>query len=191
MYSALLLRNQKDPLVDHIVTCDVVWILYDKKRSTQCLERFQAPKHFWKLELHTKTVIITARWSVAGVIPHRFLNPDETITMENYSQQFDKMHQNHWCIRPKPGQYEGTSSSARQWRAARRTAKPAEVAKIRVHTLVQPAYSPDISPNDYHVFSYLDNLLCDECFKNEEDVKNVFTAFVAFRGKDSYSSSII
>jgi len=53
--SSLLLRNQSDPFLDRIVTCDEKWILYDnRRRSAQWLDFNEAPKPFPKPKLHQK-----------------------------------------------------------------------------------------------------------------------------------------
>ncbi|UYV83441.1 hypothetical protein LAZ67_23001026 [Cordylochernes scorpioides] len=44
---------KNEPFLDHIVTCDEKWILYDNwRRSAQWLDRDAAPKHFPKPKLH-------------------------------------------------------------------------------------------------------------------------------------------
>ncbi|XP_039312992.1 histone-lysine N-methyltransferase SETMAR-like [Solenopsis invicta] len=52
--SMLLLRNNNNPFLDRIVTCDEnESILYDnQRRSTQWLDRGEAPQHFPKPKLH-------------------------------------------------------------------------------------------------------------------------------------------
>jgi hypothetical protein len=65
--------------------CNVRWkrILYDnQRRSAQCLDKDEAPKHFPKLKMHKKKVTVTLWWSAAWLIHHNFLNPGETITAE-------------------------------------------------------------------------------------------------------------
>ena len=52
----------------------------------QWLDLEEAPKHFPKLNLHQKKVMVTVRWSAACLIHHSFLNPSETITSEKYAQ---------------------------------------------------------------------------------------------------------
>ena len=79
--SALLLRNNNDPFLDRIVTCDEKWIFYNNRRhSGQWLDRNQAPQHFPKPTHHQKKVMVTVWWSVSGAIHHSFLNPGETST---------------------------------------------------------------------------------------------------------------
>ena len=40
-----------------------------------------------------KRVLVTVRWSAAGLIHYSFLNPGKTITSEKYAQQIDEMNQ--------------------------------------------------------------------------------------------------
>jgi len=46
----------------------------------------EAPKHFPKLNLHPKKIMVTVWWSVAN------LNPSGTITSKKYTQQISEMH---------------------------------------------------------------------------------------------------
>ncbi|XP_055619087.1 histone-lysine N-methyltransferase SETMAR-like [Toxorhynchites rutilus septentrionalis] len=95
-----LLHNNKEPFLDRIVTCDEKWILYGNRRSSaQWLDRDQAPQHFPKPALHQRMVMVPVWWS--GVIHHSFLIPGETITVEEYCQQIDEMHQKLQRMCPK------------------------------------------------------------------------------------------
>ena len=57
------------------------------------LDQEEAPKHFWKPNLHQKKVMVTVLWSAATLIHYSFMNPGETITSEKYAPQIHKMHQ--------------------------------------------------------------------------------------------------
>ena len=53
--SSLFLRNQNDPFLDRIVTCDEKWILYDnRRRSGQWLDSYEPPRLFPKAKTHQK-----------------------------------------------------------------------------------------------------------------------------------------
>ena len=47
-----------------------------------------------------KRVLVTVRWSAAGLIHYSFLNPGKTITSEKYAQQIDEMHQKLQHLQP-------------------------------------------------------------------------------------------
>ena len=78
-----------------MVMRDEKWILYNNQRQpAQLLDQEEAPlKHFPKLNLHQKKVVVTVWWSVAQLIHYNFLNPGETIISGKYAQQMDEMHQ--------------------------------------------------------------------------------------------------
>ena len=51
--SSLLLRNQNNPFLVRIVTCDEKWILYDnRRRSGQWLDTDEPPRHFPLAKTH-------------------------------------------------------------------------------------------------------------------------------------------
>ncbi|XP_015440315.1 PREDICTED: LOW QUALITY PROTEIN: histone-lysine N-methyltransferase SETMAR-like [Dufourea novaeangliae] len=92
--NSLLIRNQNDPFLDRIVTCDEKWILYDnRRRSAQWLDTDEQPRHMPKPALQPQKIMLTVLWSMAGVIHYSFLNPGETITAEKYCTEIDKMHE--------------------------------------------------------------------------------------------------
>ena len=189
--SALLLRNQNDPFLNRIITCDEKWILYDnRRRSAQWLDYGQAPQHFAKPKLHQKKVMVTVWWSAAGLIHHSFLNPGETITSEKYCQQIDEMHQKlrHMC----PALVNRKGPILLHDNARPHVAQPT-LQKLNVlgyETLPHPPYSPDLSPTDYHFFKHLENFLREKCFKNQGDAENAFTEFIASRSPDFYATGI-
>ena len=189
--SALLLRNNNDPFLDRIVTYDEKWILYNNlRRSGQWLGRNQAPQHFPKPTHHQKKVMVTVWWFVAGVIHHSFLNPCETITAKKYCHQIDEMHQKLRRMCPRLVNMKGPILLHDNARL--HVAQPTlqKLNELGYEALPHPAYSPDLSPTDYHFFKHLDNFLHDKCLENQDDAKNAFNAFVTYREPDFYSSGI-
>ncbi|KAK6757959.1 hypothetical protein RB195_015650 [Necator americanus] len=58
--SAHLLRNENDPFLERIVTCDEKWILYDnRRRSAQWLDQKEARRHHPKPKTHQKKIMVT------------------------------------------------------------------------------------------------------------------------------------
>ena len=101
MLSSLTLRNNSEPFLNRIVTCDEKWVLYSNQQwPAQWLDREEAPKHFAKPSLHPEKIMVTVWWSAACLIHHRFLNSGETITSEKYAWQISEMHQKLQCLPP-------------------------------------------------------------------------------------------
>ncbi|GFX54191.1 mariner Mos1 transposase [Trichonephila clavipes] len=50
--------------------------------------------------------------------------------------------------------------------------------------LMQPPYSPDLAPNDNHLFFALQNFLSDEKLGSREDCENRLLEFFAIKGQD-------
>ncbi|XP_055623395.1 histone-lysine N-methyltransferase SETMAR-like [Toxorhynchites rutilus septentrionalis] len=148
-------------------------ILYDnRRRLVQWLNRNQAPQQVMK-------VMVTVWWSVAGVIHHSFLNSGGTITADKYCQQIDEMHQKvrRMCLRLVNMQGSVLLHDNAQPHVAQPTLQ--KLNELGYETLPHSAYSPDLSPTDYRFFKRFDNFLREKCFKNQDNAKNPFNAFVA------------
>lgn len=189
--SALILRNNNDPFLDRIVTCDEKWILYDnRKRSSQWLDHDEAPKHFPKPKIYQKKVMVTVWWSKAGLIHHNFLNPGETITSDTYCQQIDEMHENLRRLFPALVNRKGPILLHDNARPHVSMMTRQKLHTLRYETLDHPPYSPDLSPTDYHFFKHLDHFLREKLFKSRDDIENAFNDFVQSRTSEFYVSGI-
>lgn len=92
--NSLLMRHNREPFLDRIVTCNEKWMLYDNRRRTaQWLDADENPKHMPKPKLHPKKTMVTVSWSMGGVIYYKFLKPGETITAKKYCSEIEEMHQ--------------------------------------------------------------------------------------------------
>ena len=98
-------------------------------QPAQWLDWEEAPKHFPKLNLHGKRVMVTIWWSAAHLIHYSFLNANKTIASEKCAQQIDE-NRKLQHLQPALVNRKGPSAS-----------------------------SPDLSPADYHSFTHLDNFL--------------------------------
>ena len=53
-----------------------------------------------------------------------------------------------------------------------------------------PAYSPDLSPTDYHMFKHLDNFLRDKKFTDQRAVEKAFFDFINAQTPEFYRVGI-
>ena len=189
--SALLLRNKNDPFLDRIVTCDEKWMMYDnRRRSAQWLDKGEEPKQFPKPKLNSKKVMVTVWWSAHGIIHYNFMDPGETITAEKYCQELDAMHRKLQVLRPSLTNRKGPillHDNARP-HISRMTLE--KLNELGYETLPHPAYSPDLSPTDYHFFRHLDNFLKEKVFSNQGAARSAFEDFIASKNLDFYASGM-
>ena len=98
--ASLILCNNES-FLDHIVTCEEKWVVYDNRwQVAEWLDQAVAPEHAPESNLPQKKVMLTAWWSTVGLIHYSFLNPSETITPEKYAQQIDERHWKLHCLQP-------------------------------------------------------------------------------------------
>jgi histone-lysine N-methyltransferase SETMAR len=189
--STLILRNKNEPFLDRIVTCDEKWILYDnRRRSAQWLGLDETPKHFPKLNMHQKKVMVTVWWSQIGIIHYSFLDPSETITAEKYCHEIQEMHEKLSVKYPALVNRKGPillHDNARPHVAQMTLQK---LNDLGYQMLPHPAYSPDLSPTDYHFFKHLDNFLQEKIFNNQAAAENAFEEFIGSRTPEFYYNGI-
>uniref|UniRef100_A0A0K0DS35 HTH_48 domain-containing protein n=1 Tax=Strongyloides stercoralis TaxID=6248 RepID=A0A0K0DS35_STRER len=188
---SLLLRHKSDPFLNRIVTCDEKWILYDNRhRSSQWLDKDEAPKTFPKPMVHQKKVMVIVWWCRAGLIDYSFLKPGETMAAERYCSEIDKMHEKLQRMCP-------ALIKRRRPLLLHDNARPhvsqmtlQKLNALEYETLPHPPYSPDLSPTDYHFFKHLNNFLKEKIFTKQEDAENAFRQFIDSREPDFYITGI-
>ena len=70
-----------------------------------------------------KKVMVTVWWSAAHLIHYSFLNPDQTITSEKYTQQIDEIQWKLQCLQPALFNGKEPNSSPWQWLTTSHTNK--------------------------------------------------------------------
>lgn len=189
--SLLSVRNQNEPFLDRIVTCDEKWILYDnRQRSGQWLDVDEPPKHMPKPNRHPKKTMLTIWWCRKGVIHYEFLKKGETINAEKYVQVIDRFHKKLKEMWPALTNRKGPlllHDNARPHTSKITTTK---LNQLGVEVLPHPPYSPDLAPTDYHLFKHLASFLSNKIYENQTEVENDFNEFIASRDPTFYSRGI-
>lgn len=189
--SSLLLRNQNDPFLERIVTCDEKWILYDnRRRSGQWLDTDEPPRHFPKAKTHQKKTMVTVWWSAAGVIHYNFLEPGQTITAESYCEEIDEMYRKLRQQQPALVNRRGPILLHDNARPHVSQITVQKLNALKVEVLPHPPYSPDLSPTDYHLFKHFDNFLTGRTFANQDQAKMAFVDFIESRAPNFFADGI-
>uniref|UniRef100_A0AAF5D0J7 HTH_48 domain-containing protein n=1 Tax=Strongyloides stercoralis TaxID=6248 RepID=A0AAF5D0J7_STRER len=189
--STLILRNNNDPFLDRIVTCDEKWIFFDNRQQlAQSFDHDEVLQHFSKSKLNQKKVMLIVWWSAVGLIHYSFLNPGETITATKYAEQIDEIHQKIQRLRPTLINRKGPILLHDNTRP--HVAQPAlqKLNELGYETLPHPPHSPDLLPTDYHFFKHLNDFLNEKYFKNQAEIETAFNDFIASRTPEFYATGI-
>lgn len=188
---SLLLRQQTVPFLHRILTCDEKWILYDNmRRCGQWLDHDEAPKHFPKPPSHPKKVMVTIWWTASGVVHYSFLPKGETITAASYSREIAICHQKLQEMCPALVNRKGPILLHDNARPHVGKVTQNKLLDLGIEVLPHPAYSPDLSPTDYHMFKHLDNFLRDKKFTNQRAIENAFEDFINSQTPEFFSVGI-
>ena len=176
---SLLLWQNTEPFLHHIVTCDEKWILFNNcKCSARLLDKDKIPKRTSKLDFHQKKLMVLVWWFSAGVIHYSFMKPGMAITADVYVNQLHEMMRKLALKQlrlvnkdqpillqdnAQPHVAQGTLLKIQQW---------------NLEVLSHPLYSPDLAPTDYHFFQALDNFLQGKTFATEKQAKTSFSDFI-------------
>lgn len=188
---SLLSRYNLRPFLDQIITCDEKWINYeDIRRSKHWVKNDCPPIKVPKPDLHPKKVLFSVWWSTKGIIYHEFIKLGCTIDSELYCLQINKVHEQLKISHPAVMNRKGPIIL--QDNAKPHTSKITlkKFADMGFEILPHPAYSPDISPTDYHLFRSMSNYLAGKKFGSLADLKNGILEFLESKDPDFFESGI-
>ena len=189
---SLILRNNNEPFLNQIVTCNEKWIVYNWQWPAQWLNWVEAPKHFPKPNLHQKKDMVTICCCAVGLIHYNFLNPGEAITCEKDAQVVHEMHHKLQCLQTTLINKKGSILLHDNALPQVTQLMLQKLKELGNEVLSHPSYSPDLSPTNYHFFKHLDNFLQTKCFHNQQDIQSSLNlkkhAFLHYRYKQSYFS---
>jgi histone-lysine N-methyltransferase SETMAR len=174
--SLLTLQGNDYSWLDHLVTGDEKWVLYDNHvRHAQWVDADEQPSDTPKPELHQKKVMLSIWWGVSGPIYWELLPEGQTINAEYYAEQLRRL------------KLKIVKKHGAQWKVMllHDNARPHVAKKVKSQlasfgwtVLSHPPYSPDLAPSDYHLFSAMQNTFKDIMFDNRDEVEIVIKKFI-------------
>jgi histone-lysine N-methyltransferase SETMAR len=187
----LLQRQQEQPFLDWIVTCDEKWISYKnpvKKRQwlSPGQPAVQTPKPDWR----QKRALFCVWWWRGGIIHWEIVPNGQTINAQYYCAQLDRVHQK---IRSPALASHFRPRIIFQQDNARPHVANMTIQKINQlgwESLIHPPYSPDCAPSDYHLFASLAHSLSGKKFANLTEVKKHLRLYFASKSTEFYSRGI-
>ena len=138
--------------------------------------------------------MVTVWWSAVGLIHYSFLNPNETIISEKYTQQINEMH---WKLQRLQLALVNRMGPILLYNTLLYVTQPVlqKLNKLGYEILPLPPSSPDFSPTDLsHLTtpssSISTNFLQAKCCHNQKEAENAFQELVKSQSKDFYATGI-
>jgi len=177
--ASLISRKRTFEWLKDLVTGDEKWVLYsNESRKGQWVLADEEPEPDPKSDLHPRKIMLTVFWDYKGILFFELLPHNITINAEYYCNQLDSLHHSITKNRPEKSYVILLHDNARPHTAVQTIRKITE--NLGWEILPHPAYSPDISPTDYHLFRHLSNYLHEKNFVSSEhlfsDISSYFNS---------------
>lgn len=170
----LLSRYKRKSFLHRIVTGDEKWIYFENpKRKRSYVDPGQPAQSTARANRFGKKALLCIFWDQSGIVWYELLKQGETVSGPIYQRQLADLNR---ALREKRPEYQ-----ARQHKViflddnapAHRTKATRDlVDSYSWEALPHAAYSPDLAPSDYHLFSSLGHALKEQRFISYENMKN-------------------
>ena len=185
----LLYKTPKKTLLDRILMCNKMWILWQLVATSSVVGWRRSSKALPKAKLAPKKAMVTVWWSAAHLIPYSFLNPRETLHLRSaLSKPMRCTETCDACSRHSSA--AGRSPFPRQ--CLPHVAQPTlqKLSESGCEVLPHPPYSQDLPPTDYHFFKHRDHFLQGKHFRDQQEADDAFLEFIRSPGTDLYTTGI-
>lgn len=170
----LLARYHRKSFLHRIVTGDEKWIFFE---NPNCKKSWVSPGQpstsTAKPNRFGKKRMLCVWWDQKGVVYYELLKPGETVNADRYRQQIINL--NRALLQKRP-EYQKRQHKVilLHDNAPSHRAKPVQetLEALSWEVLSHAAYSPDLAPSDYHLFSSMGHALKDQHFKTSEELEN-------------------
>lgn len=173
--------NNSDEFLDSIVTGDETWCHYvtpETKQQSRQWKHSESPKpKKFKQTLSAGKIMATVFWDRQGVLLVEFMPRGTTINSNTYCETLKKLRRaiqnrrrgkltkgirlHHDNARPHVSQQTNDVIDQFGW-----------------ELVSHPPYSPDLAPNDFHLFPKLKNCLGGQRFQTDGELQDAVTKFL-------------
>lgn len=168
----LLKRYERKSYLHRIVTGDEKWIYFENpKRKKGYYSPGQPAVSTARPNRFGQKAMLCVWWDQEGIIYYELLKVGETVNADRYKQQLIDL--NRVMLRKRP-QYQKRQHKVifLHDNAPSHTSKSVKdlLSAMSWDVLQHAAYSPDLAPSDYHLFSSMGHALKEQSFKTVDEV---------------------
>jgi histone-lysine N-methyltransferase SETMAR len=141
-----------------------------KPKSGQSSRRTHSPNKSKKFkQVSARKLMATVFWDRKGVLMVEYMQQGTTVTSEEYRKTLKN------CVGPFRAKGSGMLTSGLVFRQDNVHLHTAACSQALLEHFIwelfdHPPYGPDLTPNDYHLFTYLKNWLGSQRFNNNEEL---------------------
>lgn len=184
----LLARFKAKSYLHRIVTGDEKWIYFENPKRKKCwVDPGQPSTSTARPNRFGRKTMLCVWWDQRGVIYFELLKPGETVDTKRYQQQMIALDS---AIRSKRPEYEKRQHKVilLHDNAPAHKAKPVKetLGDLKWEILSHAAYSPDLAPSDYYLFSSMGHGLSEQRFTSYEDVRKWLDDWFASKDEKFY-----
>jgi histone-lysine N-methyltransferase SETMAR len=175
---SLLSRSRRFDWLDHLICGDEKWCVYvSHTRKSKWVDVEEEVEPEPKPDPHGRKVMLSLWWDVYGVVYSELLPTNVSVTSHVYCDQLEKWNTQLRLTRPQHDKIILQFDNARPHVSKMTRAK---LLELGWQVIPHPAYSPDLAPTDYHIFSSLQRHLEDKQYDNrntlEADLAHYFSS---------------
>ncbi|GFV79452.1 mariner Mos1 transposase [Trichonephila clavipes] len=177
-------------MMDRISICEA---LAKRKEMDPFLKRMcgEAAQTVAKPELTARKVLLCISWDWKGIIYYELLPYGQTLNLDLYCQQLDRLKLVIDQKRPEWVNRRGVVFHQDNARPHTYVVTRQKLCELGWEVLMHPPYSPDLAPRDNHLFLALQNLLSDKKLGSREDCENRLLEFWANKDQGFHERGII
>lgn len=186
-------RKDKKDFVRRFITMDETWVYHHDPESKQEAKEWyepgsSAPKRV-RVQKSAKKVLASVFWNAKGILFVDYLQTGKTINSDYYCNLLDQLDAKNREKRPG---LQKKKIIFHQDNAPAHTAQKtiAKISELKYELLQHPAYSPDLAPSDFWLFSHLKKFFREKRFSSNEEVIAAVEGYFAGLPENHYSDGI-
>ena len=175
-----------------IITGDKKWIFYNNVvRKQPWSKRYEPPQTTLKAELHEKKIMLSVWWEWKGVVFFELFPRNQTINLDVYCRQLNKLNAAVKERRPELVNRKGVIFHHDNTTPHTSLATRQKLLRLGWKVMLHPLCNPDLTPSDYYLFRSLQNSLNGKTFNDDKAVKLHLFQFFTDKDQKFYEREIM
>ena len=163
----------------------------NRKRRKSWVKPGQPSTSTAKQEWHQDKIVLCIWWDQLGLVYYELLASGQTIDGPLYRQQLNRLSQALCDKRPQYAErHEKVILLHDNARPHISKTVKQKLEQLKWDVLLQPPYSPDLAPSDYHLFRSMQHGLAEQKLSSVDDIKKWLDFWIASKDQEFFRHGI-